>query len=227
MSSQQPASSRPSAWPVLVAPAHWCRVDFIADLHLQASEVATFKAWQQYLTSTTADALFILGDLFEVWVGDDVATVQPGLKPGFEAECQQALAAAAQRMAVFFMHGNRDFLLGETCASACGMTLLTDPTVLAFDGQRWLLSHGDALCLGDIDYQQFRTTVRTTAWRDAFLAKSLAERQMIARGLRAQSESHKASGASYADVDAAAALQWLEAAQAWVTKSVDGVLLIT
>lgn len=214
MSSSQSFSPRPSAWPVLVAPAHWSRVDLISDLHLQASEPDTFKAWQQYLNNTDADALFILGDLFEVWVGDDVATVQSGHTPGFEAQCQQILAAASHRMALFFMHGNRDFLLGEPFASACGMTLLADPTVLAFDSQRWLLSHGDELCLGDIDYQRFRATVRTTAWRDAFLARPLVERQTTARSLRAQSESRKASGTSYADVDTAAALQWMEAAQA-------------
>jgi UDP-2,3-diacylglucosamine hydrolase len=214
MSSSQSSGAGLAAQPVLVAPARWCRIDFISDLHLQASEPATFEAWQQYLNCTDADALFILGDLFEVWVGDDVARVQPGHAPGFEAQCQQILAAASQRMAVFFIHGNRDFLLGDTYASACGMTLLADPTVLAFDGQRWLLSHGDELCLDDTDYQQFRSTVRQPAWRDAFLARPLAERQTIARGLRAQSESHKTNGASYADVDALAALQWLEAAQA-------------
>jgi len=214
MSSQQPTGSKHTAWPVLAAPDHWHTLDFISDLHLQASESATVEAWQHYLASTTADALFILGDLFEVWVGDDVAALQPGQAPGFEAQCQQALVAASQRMAVFFMHGNRDFLLGESYAAACGMTLLADPTVLVFDDQRWLLSHGDALCLGDTDYQQFRATVRTSAWRDSFLAKPLAERQAIARGLRAQSESHKASGATCADVDTSAALQWLDAAQA-------------
>ncbi|MDR3369593.1 UDP-2,3-diacylglucosamine diphosphatase [Rhodoferax sp.] len=214
MSSPQLPCTTPSAWPVLVAPAHWRRLDFISDLHLQASEPATFKAWQQYLQTSTADALFILGDLFEVWVGDDVTTVLPGHTPGFEVQCQQELAEASQRMAVFFMHGNRDFLLGENFASACGMTLLADPTVLAFDSQRWLLSHGDELCLGDTDYQLFRATVRTSAWRNTFLAKPLAERQTIARGLRAQSESHKASGATYADVDTAEALRWLQAAQA-------------
>jgi UDP-2,3-diacylglucosamine hydrolase len=214
MPSQQPASLPPSAWPVLTAPNHWRHIDFIADLHLQASEVSTFEAWQQYLRSCTADALFILGDLFEVWVGDDVAHVPPGQTPGFEAQCQQLLAAVAQRLPVFFIHGNRDFLLGEAFASACGMTLLSDPTVLVFDDQRWLLSHGDALCLGDTDYQQFRANVRSAAWRDGFLAKPLSERQAIARSLRNQSESRKSSDAVYADVDTAAALQWLDAAQA-------------
>ena len=204
----------PTATHTLDAAPHWQVIDVISDLHLQASEQATFLAWQHHLANTPADALIILGDLFEVWVGDDVADVPSGQTPGFEAQCQQLLAAASQRMPVFFMHGNRDFLLGETFAAACGMTLLDDPTVLVFDDERWLLSHGDALCLGDTAYQQFRAQVRTPAWRDAFLAKPLAERQTIARQLRVQSESHKRRGATYADVDTAAALQWLDAAQA-------------
>lgn len=203
-----------SAWPVLAAPAHWRSIDVISDLHLQASEQATFAAWQQYVSRTTADALFILGDLFEVWVGDDAASVLPGQPAGFEAQCQQLLAATSQRLPVFFLHGNRDFLLGEAFAAASGMTLLADPTVLVFDHQRWLLSHGDALCLGDADYQQFRAQVRTPAWQSAFLAKPLAERQRIARNLRLQSESRKSTGVVYADVDTPAALQWLQAAQA-------------
>ena len=204
----------PTATHTLDAAPHWQVIDVISDLHLQASEQATFLAWQHHLANTPADALIILGDLFEVWVGDDVADVPSGQTPGFEAECQQLLATTSQRLPVFFMHGNRDFLLGEVFAAACGMTLLDDPTVLVFDDQRWLLSHGDALCLGDTDYQQFRAQVRTPAWRDTFLAKPLAERQTIARQLRAQSESHKRGGATYADVDTAAALQWLDAAQA-------------
>lgn len=198
----------------LDAAPHWQVLDVISDLHLQAGEMATVEAWRHYLCNTPANALFILGDLFEVWVGDDVAHVPPGQTPGFEAQCQQLLAAASQRLAVFFMHGNRDFLLGAPFASACGMRLLDDPTVLVFDDQRWLLSHGDALCLGDTDYQQFRAQVRTPTWRANFLTKPLAERQAIARQLRAQSESHQRSGAMYADVDTAAALQWLVAAQA-------------
>jgi len=204
----------PPNWPVFTAPSHWRSIDFIADLHLQASENATFEAWQQYLRHSNADALFILGDLFEVWVGDDVADVPSDQAPGFEAQCQQLLAAVSQRIPLFFIHGNRDFLLGSAFADACGMTLLSDPTVLAFDKQRWLLSHGDALCLGDTDYQQFRATVRSAGWMAAFLAKPLRERLALARGLRAQSESRKSSGATYADVDTLAALQWLETAQA-------------
>ena len=198
----------------LAAEAHWCMIDFISDLHLQASQTATFAAWQHYMAHTQADALFILGDLFEVWVGDDILTATHGSDGVFARQCQEVIRATTQRLPVFFMHGNRDFLLGDGFAKACHLELLPDPTVLDFDAQRWLLSHGDALCLDDVDYQAFRQQVRTQAWRAAFLAKPLSERQSVARSLREQSESIKASGALYADVDAAMSLQWLQAAQA-------------
>ena len=191
------------------APAHWRTVDFISDLHLQAGQTANFISWQRYMASTPADALFILGDLFEVWVGDDITATPGDPDSDFALQCQQVIQATAARLPVFFLHGNRDFLLGESFARACGLRLLPDPTVLDFDDQRWLLSHGDALCLGDVDYQQFRLQVRSPAWQTNFLAKPLAERQAIARGLRAQSESRKGSGAIYADVDAEAAKSWL------------------
>ncbi len=124
----------------LAAPSHWRTVDFISDLHLQAAEPATVTAWQNYLQATPADALFILGDLFEVWVGDD-AIEEPG---SFEAEACAALQATARRLPVFFMHGNRDFLTGVTFLHHCGITGLADPTVLGFGGQRIVLSHGDS-----------------------------------------------------------------------------------
>ena len=204
-------------WPVLHAPPQWRTIDFISDLHLQASEPATLQAWQNFMQTTRADAVFILGDLFEVWVGDDVLEangINPDQAAGFEACCAQILKAASQRLAIFFIHGNRDFLLGPTCAAACGMTLLNDPCALDFAGQRWLLSHGDALCLMDTDYLQFRTQVRSPQWQQEFLAKPLSERQAIARSLRLQSETRKRSGATYADVDAQAACDCLHTAQA-------------
>lgn len=187
----------------------WRIVDFISDLHLQAGEPATFMAFRRYLRTTPADAVFILGDLFEVWVGDDSA-----LEPGLAQDCAQVLGAAASRRAVFFMHGNRDFLVGQDFLASCGVTLLTDPTVLQFAGARWLLTHGDALCLGDTDYMAFRAQVRTQQWRRDFLRQPLAQRQAIARALREQSEARKRSGVSYADVDDGAARAWLEAAHA-------------
>ena len=192
----------------LIAPPGWLKLDFISDLHLQASEPATFNSWQRYMQTTPADAVFILGDLFEVWVGDDVLQ-----QHGFEYKCAQVMHQTAARIPVYFMHGNRDFLVGDGLMQSGGAQLLDDPTVLTFDNKRWLLSHGDALCLDDVDYMQFRRQVRSIEWRTAFLVKPLAERQAIARGLRQQSEARKESGAEYADVDASAARQWLEQAK--------------
>lgn len=200
----------------LAAPPAWRTVDFISDLHLNADEPATFSAWQHYLEDTPADAVFILGDLFEVWVGDDAvsADLPTPAKTSVENRCASVLALAGSRLALFFMHGNRDFLVGQTLMTLCNARLLNDPTVLTFAGQRWLLTHGDALCLDDTDYLQFRQQVRASAWQQAFLARPLAERQAIARDLRRQSDARKRSGVDYADVDTDAARQWLEAANA-------------
>lgn len=205
------------AFAELAAPPDWRTVDFISDLHLQAADPATSAAWQQYMQSSPASAVFILGDLFEVWVGDDAAVNapdNPGEAPGFEACCADVLHEATQRLRVFFMHGNRDFLVGTQFLDACHVTLLADPTVLTFAGQRWLLTHGDALCLDDLDYMAFRQQVRSANWQRDFLAKPLLERRAIARAIRDQSEARKRSGVSYGDVDAPAARQWLQAAQA-------------
>jgi len=200
------------------APANWRVVDFISDLHLQESEPQTVQAWEHYMAHTRADAVFILGDLFEVWIGDDVLSTPPPATraplSSFEDRCAHSLHAASLRCELFFMHGNRDFLLGPAGARACGLSLLADPTAFGFGGQRWLLTHGDALCLDDTDYLQFRAQVRSPGWRQAFLAKPLVERRAIAQGLRDQSEARKRSGASYADVDAAEAIRWLQSAGA-------------
>jgi len=205
----------------LVAPASWRTVDFISDIHLQAGEPATFEAWRAYLQGTTADAVFILGDLFDAWVGDDAVVSDgpdAGAAPGFDALCAQVLQAAGRRLALHVMHGNRDFLVGPQLMALCQGTLLADPTVLVFAGRRWLLSHGDALCLDDVDYMRFREQVRSSEWQQAFLAQPLAARQAIARGLRQKSreqhEQRRQSGSPTIDLDAGAARQWLQAARA-------------
>ena len=193
----------------LPARAHWRTVDFISDLHLQAGEPHTFKAWQHYLLHTPADAVFILGDLFEVWVGDD------GAPPGsFEAHCGEVLRAAGAAMDVFFMRGNRDFLVGADFLARCGVHDLADPTVLHFGGHACLLTHGDLLCTDDVAYQQFRSQVRKPEWQAAFLARPLAERQAMARQMREHSEAHQAAQGVYAHVDTALARRWLAGADA-------------
>ena len=195
--------------PELMAAPTWRVIDFISDLHLQATDVATFNVWRQFMQTTPADAVFIMGDLFEVWVGDDA--LQSG---SFELQCADAIRQTTARIPVFFMHGNRDFLVGSALMDLCTARLLDDPTVLVFEGRRWVLSHGDALCIDDLPYMRFRAQVRSPEWQQAFLAQPLQERQAIARGLRQQSEARKQSGAQYADVDSQAARQLLQDAHA-------------
>jgi UDP-2,3-diacylglucosamine hydrolase len=190
----------------LDAPPDWRAVEFISDLHLSPATPRSTAAWQAYLRDTDADAVLLLGDVFEVWIGDDAAD-----SPGFEADAAAALAASAQRRWTGFMAGNRDFLLGDALLARCGVHRLADPTRLAFAGQQFLLSHGDLLCLGDTAYQRFRREVRGAAWQQRFLAQSLAERAALARAMRDASEQLKqrASPAEWADVDDGAAAQWL------------------
>ena len=184
-----------------VAPGTWKMIDFISDLHLCAALPATFAAWSAYLHTTPADAVLILGDLFEVWVGDDARQLN------FESRCVDVLAEAASRKQVALMVGNRDFLMGAGLLRACGAAGLPDPTVLSVWGQRFLLTHGDALCLDDVEYQQFRLQVRSTQWQQEFLSRTLADRVAIAADIRRQSRTRQQfDGAAFADVDAASAV---------------------
>lgn len=192
------------------APDHWRAIDLISDLHLDAAHPATFEGWKRQLLGASADAVFLLGDVFEAWVGDDARF------DGFERECAQVLKAASARRTVAFMAGNRDFLVGEALLADCGVQRLHDPTLLTAWGRTALLTHGDALCLADTDYQRFRAMVRDPAWQQAFLARPLAERQAMARQMRDASEANKRgqSFADWADVDSEAAVAWLRAAGA-------------
>ena len=188
------------------APTHWRAIDFISDLHLCKSMPRTFDAWAAHMASTPADAVFILGDLFEVWVGDDVRS-----RP-FEHRCLTVLANAAARLQVAVMVGNRDFLLGAAMLRDCGAMGLPDPTVLTAWGQRMLLSHGDALCADDLPYQAFRREVRSPAWQAAFLARPLDERLQAAAEMRRASQARQRfDGHRDADVDAGQAVQWMHA----------------
>lgn len=192
----------------------WHRVDFISDLHLQTSEPDTASAFLDYLAAGDFDALFILGDLFEVWIGDDVLLADPTHPDHhFPHTVVSALRRASAHASLFFMHGNRDFLVGQAFAQASGMTLLPDPCVLQRGVHRWLLSHGDAWCLEDRDYLRFRDTVRQPDWQARFLAQPLPQRDAIARELRMQSQQHQQTildrGRPFADVDATLALEWL------------------
>lgn len=192
------------------APPAWRRIDFISDLHLGADTPETFTAWSDYLLGTPAEAVFILGDLFEVWVGDDARF------EGFEAHCAEVLTTAAQQRHIGFMVGNRDFLVGAQMLSACGVAALADPCMLSAFGQRVLLTHGDALCLADTEYQKFRALVRSSAWQTDFLSQPLDARRRFARDVRNQSEMRKRglpSPVDWADIDTPSAINWLREAQ--------------
>jgi UDP-2,3-diacylglucosamine hydrolase len=198
------------ALPELIAPPAWRAIDFISDLHLADDTPGTFDAWRGYLLQSTADAIVILGDLFEAWVGDDAR------HEGREAQAAAVLSAASARRRLFFMVGNRDFLVGDAMLRACGVAALADPTVLVAFGQRALLTHGDAWCLADVEYQQFRRRVRDPAWQAQVLGKPLAERRAMARGLRSESERRAAenAGQGFSDVDWSTAIEALQAAGA-------------
>lgn len=195
-----PGAADFSVW---TAPAHWRAIDFASDLHLAPDLPRTAEAFGQFLRHTQADAVCLLGDVFEAWVGDD-SRHQP-----FESGLVALLRDAAQRRPLFFMHGNRDFLVGAALCADVGMSLLQDPTCLQAWGQRWLLSHGDALCLSDRRYQGFRAQVRSPAWQQAFLSRPLAERVDAARAMRQESRRVQAAVESTGDLDAPACRQWL------------------
>jgi UDP-2,3-diacylglucosamine hydrolase len=180
----------------LTAPVQWQQVDLLSDLHLGPDTPATVARLERHLAETPAQAVLLLGDIFEVWVGDDARHAP------FEAGVVRLLRDASQRLDLFFMHGNRDFLVGAELLAATGMTTLPDPTVLAAFGRRWLLAHGDAQCLGDAAYQAWRETSRSAAWQADFLAKPLADRQAFGRQARAQSRASQAAQLMATDVDA-------------------------
>jgi len=195
------------------APPQWSRIDFISDLHLASDMPQTCNAWAAYLLATPADAVFILGDLFDAWIGDDAR------HHGFEARCTAVLTQAARRCHVAFMAGNRDFLVGKEMLDACGVIDLPDPTVLLAFGQRVLLSHGDALCLSDTAYQHYRAQVRSPQWQAAALALPLVERRHVAARMRHASEQRNADSElppASVDIDPTAALAWMNQASATV-----------
>ena len=157
---------------------------FISDLHLSDKYPELNQAFFKFLEESKEDCthLFILGDLFETWIGDDDDTP-------IHIEIKQALKAfTTNGPETFFMHGNRDFLVGEAFVKETGITLLPDPYTLEINNQKVILSHGDFLCTDDKDYIDFRNQVRNQDWQNNFLEKTLNERKQIAANLRADSK---------------------------------------
>ena len=161
---------------------------FISDLHLSEDQPHITQLFLNFArnTATQADALYILGDLFEYWAGDD------DLNTPFHQQIISAIRdVSRQGTPVFIMHGNRDLLMDEQLAKDCQATILPDPTLIDLYGTPTLLTHGDALCTDDIEYQAFRKQVREPAWRNNFLSLPLAQRKATIEQLRKMSEEQK------------------------------------
>lgn len=173
---------------------------FISDLHLCSTRPGVADLFFRFLDlqASHADALYILGDLFEYWAGDDDDV------DSFNASICHALKGLTKNgTQVFFIPGNRDFLVGPVFAETSGAILLEEPHLITLFGQPTLLLHGDTLCSDDIEYSRFRTEVRDPVWRKAFLALPLAERKIKIKALRQRSENEKqVKLASIMDVNA-------------------------
>lgn len=158
---------------------------FISDLHLQASQPALSNGFYQFVEKTITDAtnLYILGDFFDAWIGDDE-------DDDFYLGVMNKLKSYTDNgLKIYFMHGNRDFLIGQAFAEKTGVTLLNDPTDIHLAGKKIRLMHGDSLCTTDTDYMQFRAQVRNPQWQQHILSLPLEQRRVMAAQLRAQSQS--------------------------------------
>lgn len=153
---------------------------FISDLHLEESRPDITEAFLGFLAGKArgAEHLYILGDFFEAWIGDDERT------PLQEQVADALKALHSSGTAISLMHGNRDFLIGPEFCDRVGATLLDDPTVIDLYGTPTLLMHGDSLCTADVEYQKFRASMRNQQWQTLFLQRPLADRQVVARQLR-------------------------------------------
>lgn len=178
-------------------------VRFVSDLHLRAERPDLTRRFAVFLADTAAsnvDTLFILGDLFEYWIGDD------DLSASFNADvCALLRGTADMGTRIYFIAGNRDFLIGEDFANAAGMTLLPETAIVGAGDTATLLMHGDTLCTDDLPYQEFRRMVRSPEWQQDFLGRSLAERRTEVESLRRRSiEAMKSKTAEIKDANAAA-----------------------
>lgn len=187
------------------------RLLFISDLHLDASRPHALSLFERFCRgpATHADVLYILGDLFEAWAGDDV-------EDAVSQRTAQAIAGlTVAGTAVRMLHGNRDFLLGSAFAKRCGMELLPDPTLVVWEGRRLILCHGDSLCTRDVDYQVLRRTLRDPKVMAALLARPRGEREALAQRAREASRTANANKPEMImDVTAAAVDALLDAENA-------------
>jgi UDP-2,3-diacylglucosamine hydrolase len=174
---------------------------FVSDLHLDGHSPAANERFLAFLQQEAAQArvLYILGDLFEAWIGDDDPDPAKG------RICAGLRQLTDRGVLCFILHGNRDFLLGEQFAARTGCRLLPDPVIASFDADGVLLTHGDALCVDDHPYQELRSTVRLPAWQQRFLKLPLPTRDLLANRARRGSQAHTSRTIPYVmDVNEAA-----------------------
>jgi UDP-2,3-diacylglucosamine hydrolase len=180
---------------------------FISDLHLTEERPEANERFVEFVEDTArgAEALYILGDFFEYWIGDD------DLEEPFNAVIAGLLAGlSASGVRLYFMHGNRDFLVGERFCAASGVSLLSDPVVHEIQGVQTLLVHGDTLCTDDVEYQAWRRKARDPAFQADFLAKPIAERRRLTAQMREKSkEVVRGKTAEIMDVNAQAVAEVL------------------
>ena len=157
---------------------------FIADLHLAPERPEVIHLFERFVDEVAihAERIYILGDFLEYWLGDDDKA------EGLEKVFLSLKKLSDANVSVFFMAGNRDFLLGDELAKKCGFKIIEEPFIETINDQAMLLMHGDTLCTDDIEYQKFRTMVRDKSWQQQILARPLQEREQIARSMRQQSE---------------------------------------
>ena len=162
---------------------------FISDLHLSGERPAISQRFFAFLReqASRAAVLYVLGDLFEYWIGDEELDAADG-DPLARKVAEAFAALSRSGVGVRLMHGNRDFLIGKRFCEVSGARLLEDPTVEKIGGARTLLMHGDTLCTDDLDYQAWRKTARSRAWQQAFLAQPLPERRQTLQALREKSK---------------------------------------
>ncbi|EIK45187.1 UDP-2,3-diacylglucosamine hydrolase [Cellvibrio sp. BR] len=186
---------------------------FISDLHLHESRPQITRAFFHFLhtQAINAEALYILGDFFDAWIGDDDDAELP------QQVANELLALTRNGVTIYFMHGNRDFLLGDSYAKKSGMIIIPEGTVIDLYGTATLLVHGDALCTDDKDYQAFRAMVRSAQWQQQVLAQPLAARRALAAQLRDKSQSmNSLKAADIMDVTPAEVVKQMEEAKVQV-----------
>jgi len=165
---------------------------FIADLHLDSAAPKKLSTLRTVLHDAVRQdcEIYILGDLVETWIGDDDDCV-------FAEQLRKTLRVPSQRVPLYLMHGNRDFLFGQKFASDIGAKILDDPTIIEIEGKRVLLSHGDVYCTSDLPYQEIRLKFRSSEWQQSFLSKTLDERRHLATTMRKQSKEAVAEKSEY------------------------------